>query len=242
MNTVDEFWASFFGLDVSELLSPEPKIVPHAGLQGYHGVWVFRRGFQVIISAPSLLVAELSSALQPLFAMPNHHVTDEILIDLLGERTDKIIGPAFQGFLPEAGFHPVDSPVASRARLLIEQDVRALADLRVACDIEEWEHSDIEPNIKTGRNPVFGCFIDDKLVAAATYRIESGAAFPGLITHPDFRNRGFGRAVLSKAVGHGLNNSLLLLYQTLVANKAAIAAAQSLGFKPYATHLALRLK
>jgi ribosomal protein S18 acetylase RimI-like enzyme len=79
-------------------------------------------------------------------------------------------------------------------------------------------------------------------VAAATYRIESGvAAFPGLITHSEFRGRGYGKVVLSKAVEHGISHDLLMFYQTLLTNKPAIAVAQTLGYRHYATHLAVRL-
>lgn len=233
MKTADQFWASFFGLNVSEYLSPEPKIAPHAGLHNYHGIWLFRRQSQVIVSAPAELVVELSEMLRKV----NHlnGWSDEVLIEKLGHRVQKVIGPAFQGFLAEPDFQPI----ASFARLLQEDDALALAALRAACDEEEWEHSDIE----IGKQPLFGCFTDDRLIAVATYRVALGvAAFPGLITHPDFRGRGYGKAVLSRAIAHALDHELLPLYQTLMANKAAIAVAQSLGYQHYATHLAVRLR
>ena len=227
MKTVDEYWAGFFGVAVSELLSAEPKIVPHAGLQNYQGVWLFRRDPKVVISAPPNLVAVLESH-------PSRCFTDEELIDLLGNKVDRVIGPAFQGFLTQAEFRPR----ASEARLLTKQDEESLHKLQAACDEEQWEHSDIE----IGCEPIWGCYADGLLVAAATYRTEAGAAFSGLITHPQFRRRGFGKAVLSQATEHGLNSNLLMLYQTLVANKPAMAAAQSLGYKLYAMHLAIRLR
>jgi GNAT superfamily N-acetyltransferase len=234
MKSADEFWASFFGLSISEFLLPESRVVPHAGLRDYHGLWLFRRGPKVIISAPPQLVFELTEVFQPLINKTDAYLADEGFIESLGDKVDKAIGPAFQAFLPEEEFHPV----SSEARLLAEQDEYAVEDLRAACDHDEWENSDVE----AGRHPIFGCFIKDQLVAVATYRIEDGAAFPGLITHPHFRGRGFGKSTLSKATEHGLNNNLLMLYQTLLANQAAIAVAQSLGYKPYATHLAIRLK
>ncbi|HEY0076947.1 MAG TPA: GNAT family N-acetyltransferase [Abditibacteriaceae bacterium] len=234
MKTVEEFWAAFFGLDVPDFLSPEPKVVPHVGLQGYCGVWLFRRGSQLIVSAPPLLVSELSAVLQA--KLNNHpiYLDDKEFIASLGGKVDKVIGPAFQGFLLETDFQSVSSD----ARLLTNQDEKALADLRAACEQDEWEHADIEME----RHPLFGCFENECLVAVATYRIESEvAAFPGLITHPEFRGRGYGKAVLSKALEHGVNHDLLMLYQTLLTNKPAIAVAQTLGYRLYATHLAVRL-
>lgn len=57
-----------------------------------------------------------------------------------------------------------------------------------------------------------------------------------------FRGCGYGKAVLSAASQYALDHHLLVLYQTLVSNKPAIAVAQSLGFQPYANHVAVRLR
>jgi GNAT superfamily N-acetyltransferase len=231
METVDEYWASYFGLNAAELLSSEPQVVAHCELQGYQGAWLFRRGAKYIISAPPGLVPALRSVVRE----RGLGLTDDDFIAALGDNVTRVIGPAYQGHLRANDFRPA----VSDARLLSAQDDKALRDLQVACDEEEWDHSDIELE----RHPHFGLFADGRLVAAATYRVERGvAALPGLITHPGFRGRGYGRAVLSAAVQHGLNAGLLMLYQTLVANEPAIAAAQSLGYKPYATHLAVRLQ
>jgi predicted GNAT family acetyltransferase len=162
-------------------------------------------------------------------------LTDEWLLSLPGDEAERVIGPAYQAYLEPANFRPLPST----ARLLTAEDEEALHRLSLACEEEEWESSTIEAD----HQPNFGCFENDQLVAVANYRMWSQtAAMPGVITHPQFRGRGYAKRVLSAATAHGLDNGFLMLYQTLQSNTPAIATAQSLGYQPYASHLAVRLR
>ena len=232
MRKIDEHWAAFFGLSVADFMMSEPKVVPHAQLQGYQGAWLFRRGSPFVISVPPDLVEKIDGELQ---RQSQGTITDQDFVALFGEKVDKVIGPAYQGYLEESDFRPI----TSSARLLLPADDNALRKLAAACDAEEWEHSDIQ----IGQHHNFGNFAGGQLVAVANYQMETKfTAMPGIITHPAYRGQGRGKAVLSAAIEHGLSEGLLMLYQTLVLNKPAVAAAESLGYKQYATHLAVRLR
>jgi len=117
-------------------------------------------------------------------------------------------------------------------------DQAALQQLADACEVDAWEHAGIafdEPH-------VFGCFVDDHVVAAARYRPAWEQTAPiGVVTHPAYRGRGYGRAVVSAATAQGLEAGFIVLYQTLLANAPSVALATGLGYQPYATHLAVRL-
>jgi RimJ/RimL family protein N-acetyltransferase len=63
----------------------------------------------------------------------------------------------------------------------------------------------------------------------------------GIITHPDVRGQGYGRAVVSAISAYGLAADLVPRYQTLAANTPSVAIARALGFTHYATTLAVRL-
>jgi ribosomal protein S18 acetylase RimI-like enzyme len=231
MNRVDEFWAAFFGLDLDDLRAARCRVVPHAQLKGYQAAWIFRRADSVLISVPPEWLEQVQNAVGP----AEETLSDESFVALFGDAMDKVIGPAYQGYLEATNFRPV----ASSARLLCAADSDALRELAAACDDIEWEHAGID----AGGEPNFGLFLDGRLVAAANCQMEGvSAAMPGLIVHPAYRGRGHAKAVLSAACAHGLERDFLMLYQTLVANRAAVAAAQSIGYQPYATHLALRLK
>jgi GNAT superfamily N-acetyltransferase len=231
MRKIDEHWAAFFGLSVADFMMSEPRVVPHAQLQGYEGAWLFRRGSSFVISVPPDLVEKVDGELQ---RASQGTITDQDFVALFGERVDKVIGPAYQGYLEKSDFRPV----TSSARLLLPVDDDALRKLEAACDAAEWEYSDIQ----IGQHPHFGNFAGSQLVAVANYQMEAGEtiAMPGIITHPSYRGRGYGKAVLSAATEHGLRRGFLMLYQTLVLNRSAVAAAESLGYKQYASHLAVR--
>ena len=68
-----------------------------------------------------------------------------------------------------------------------------------------------------------------------------GAVGPGVLTHPDHRGCGRGRAVVSATVAHALAAERLIIYQTLLANRGAVSVADALGFRLYASHVAVRL-
>ena len=68
-----------------------------------------------------------------------------------------------------------------------------------------------------------------------------GASHIGVVTHPAYRGRGYGRAAVSAATARGLEAGFIVLYQTLLANAPSVALATELGYQPYATHLAVQL-
>jgi predicted GNAT family acetyltransferase len=81
----------------------------------------------------------------------------------------------------------------------------------------------------------FGYQIDGKLLSVAgihvyspTYRV---AAIGNITTHPDYRNRGFGKAVTAKLCLSLRENVDIIGLNVKQDNKAALCVYQSLGFK-----------
>ena len=80
------------------------------------------------------------------------------------------------------------------------------------------------------------------MVAAARCRPGWGeTAHVGVVTHPDHRGRGYGRAVVSATTAQALADGFIVLYQTALVNRPSVALATGLGYREYATHLAVRL-
>jgi predicted GNAT family acetyltransferase len=81
------------------------------------------------------------------------------------------------------------------------------------------------------------------LVAVAGYRVWPGSlAHLGVVTHPGYRGRGYGTAVVQRMATEALREGLVPQYRAQMGNGASIAIATALGFEPCATSLALRLK
>ncbi len=230
---VDRHWARYFGLDVARLSDPGVHVTPHVGLGDYAGVWLFRRGASCIVSAPPERLAEL----EPLRDRSVAELGDRETVALLFPEAAAIVGPAFHASVAPDCFVPRRDPLT---RMLQQTDAAAVETLRSACTAEDWEAGG-PPN--PGEGYAAGCFRDDALVALATLRARGAdACDPCVVTHPAWRAQGCGTAAVSAAVQHALDRDLLTLYLTLVANAPAVALARALGFDPYATHLAVRLR
>src|SRR4030095_16122846 len=148
---------------------------------------------------------------------------------ILGVDASAGIGPAFQGSREPARLR---REASGRAPPLAEHDRAALAALRASCSAKDWEHAGLDHTAP----PLFGAFAGPDLAAVAGLRERGGGACdPCVLAHPAQRGRGLARGALGAAVAHALGEEKLVLYQTLLANGAALALARRLGFEAYAT-------
>lgn len=114
-------------------------------------------------------------------------------------------------------------------RELTASDAEAAAALCIKVGPEEWN----EAGMSTGVD--FGHFQDQLLVAAANLGEWGGVPSLGVLTHPDWRGRGLGRAVVRRATVHALQRSDLIQYRARVSNAASVALASRAGFFHYGT-------
>jgi len=230
----DQFWAEFLGVDASEWASRGVSVRPHVGLVGYCGVWCFSRASRTVVSAPGGWVASLSAKLEG--CEPEALFDETFLLALLGNDFEGLIGPAFQGCLEAGRFRPVAS---TSVRFIGPDDAEAVKRFRADCG-DEWDNSS---GLDEVTNHMAAYFDGNRIAAMAGFRPWNGyAGDPCVLTHPEFRRRGYGAAVVSAVVGAALADGKLLLYQTLEANRGAVQIALNLGYDQYARHLAVRLK
>jgi GNAT superfamily N-acetyltransferase len=226
-------WAAFFGLSPVAFLVPGIQVVAHHELADYHGVWLFRHHASLCISVPPDLVESIQ-------AVVSGYTVESLFSEagvraLLGPRIERIIGPAYQGYIDQPHFR---SLAHHGVCALGGPDQPALRQLADACEVEAWEHAGIavdEPHL-------FGCFVEGHLAAVARYRPAwAEAAHIGVVTHPAYRGRRYGSAVVSAATAQALEAGFIVLYQTLRANAPSVALASGLGYQAYASHVAVRL-
>jgi GNAT superfamily N-acetyltransferase len=230
---VAAYWASFLGCTPQQLTIPGTWVRPHAGLADYQGAYLFRRGESCIVSVPDPLLATVTAQLAGLPAASSFDIVR--LRQVFGDAIERIVGPAWQGYLRADDFRPVAGP---NVRQLTAEDDAALRRLAEACGEQEWEP------IGIGRSEqvVFGAFVGDTLVAAGMGEPRAATLLHiGIITHAAYRSQGHGRAVVSAISAYGLDVGLVPRYQALVANSPSVAIASALGFSHYAETLAVRL-
>jgi GNAT superfamily N-acetyltransferase len=100
----------------------------------------------------------------------------------------------------------------------------------------EWLHQGVDARhrwyVELEHSAAFGCFHEGKLVAAAAHFVfdEYGVAAAGVLTHADYRRRGFGAAVVSAAVEWALQRGLVVEWCTTAKNLGSLGIVKRLGF------------
>lgn len=230
----DRFWANFLGLTPSDWQVPGVSVSAHRGLGDYNGLWSFRHGERVAVSAPPAWLERLRALVEgvPLPRLSEPGCWQE----LLGDDCARVIGPAYQGCLDPLGFRASADP----AVCAIEGDASATrAEFRQTMDDEAWADGGLEkaPDFVAVRREA------GQAVAMCGYRAWSAdAGDPCVLVHPQFRGRGYGSAVVSAVVARALLAGKTLLYQTLESNLGAVGIAAKLGFQQYGRHVAVRLR
>ena len=216
----------------SALQNPGVVITAHRQLAGYSGVWFFVRGHSAVVSAPPDWVARLERSCGSTVAEELRSTA--AATRALGHAAGEVVGPSFQGWLAVARFRAVPSDGVHR----IADREAILASFRSACSSTEWEHGGIDSRSAE----VWASFREEKAVALGQLRPHpDGAVDPGVVTHPAHRSQGHALRLVSAMAQEALAAGQLLLYQTLLSNRPAVALAQRLGFEQYATLLAVRL-
>ena len=91
-----------------------------------------------------------------------------------------------------------------------------------------------EPGFEPGET--VGIEADGRLVAAAGYEVwDERIAHISVVTHPDYRSRGLGQAVVSRATDRALDAGLWPQYRTLDAWPWSVALAEGLSFERFAS-------
>lgn len=229
-----QYWQVYLGL--TEGL-PESGLlfIPHAkSLADYWGMYAFKRGDALIFSVPESVLNEFKTRLEPLSLTESWSASK--LQTLFTDYSERVIGPAYQGWLEPERFR---FEAVNNVRLLRVQDQFALLDLKHACPQLDWEHSDIKLEDKN----LFGYFLEDRLltVAKAIYWQEDVINL-GVVCHPDYRGKRFAEACLGAVIKGALELNQLVLYQTLLSNTPALKLAEKLGFQSYSESIAIRFK
>lgn len=187
--TVCRYWADRLGVSSDAFENSGIAVGPaHEG-----GIQLFRRGEKVVIGAPELHVEQLQQRFDELATLElgNSDAIRKWLTDI--DVVKRVIGPTFYGYTDRETFTPVES----NARALTVDDESAYNAFQAAIPDDEWERGG------TGfvAGETVGRFVDNKLVSLAGYeRWDDLIAHVSVVTHPEYRDEGHGRAVDRKSV------------------------------------------
>jgi GNAT superfamily N-acetyltransferase len=231
--TLDNYWSDFFACPLTLFARATTRVVPHAGLGDYRGIFLFRRRHALIISVPpadhAIYLARFAGFTVAAF--------DDVaaLTKQIPAAIGRVIGPAWISYADATTFRPHRH---GTARLLTDEDEHAFHMLEAACPPLDWEHG----GSAFGGRAVAGQFIGDALVALAGYeRWGEQIAHIAVVTRPEYRGRSYGKSVVSLLAQTVLTVGLIPQYRTLGANAPSMAIGAALGFCAYAESIAIRL-
>ena len=229
LSIVDAYWATQFGCSPEELFAPPLRVLTHGPeLADYRGVLALFRNGSAIVSIPP----DHAEPLRALLAAIPNGCSPETLVSALRSISVAVLGPAFLGYAEAV------SPEVHPARVLSLDDATALDAMERSFDPIEWEHGGSRI-----QDPCSAVFVGPQIAALAGYQVWGGTiAHISIITHPDFRGRGFGRSAVAHLARRAITAGLVPQYRTLDSNRPSLRIADELGFARYATSLAVRLK
>lgn len=235
LDLLDDYWSRFLGLPDGQLRPAAPRVVVHAELGGYAGMYAQSFGAAPVVSLPEWAVVGYGSAAAD--AAGAGLVDDPRWGGVFGGLLERVIGPAEIRYADAGTLRPASRD--ARVRLLDAADEPALQRLKGACSQTEWEHGGRE----LGTHVVAGVFVEDELVAVAGYEVWDGAiAHIGIVTHPAHRGRGLGAGAVHHVARAALRSGLVPQYRALVSNTPSLRIAERLGFVLCARSLAVRLR
>lgn len=228
-------WADRLGCTLTDLTYSNLIVRHHSeNFEGYNGVYCFYNGTTCVISAPPKYVLRIEKTVKALH--PKEAFDVDLIVQAIGIRQPKVIGPAYQGYVDtDTSLQPPSSTVVDletdRHRVLLEE-------LRNSCAEIEWEHSAIDEQ----RLPILLCMNGERAVSAGSWRRDSsGCLSIGIISHPAFRGKGHAKAVVSALTRRGLASGAIMHYQTLESNTPSVGIAQSLRYERLARTMAIRI-
>jgi len=235
LRTIDDFWSNDVGCSRKQLRADRNVVVAHPDRYAdFMGIFNLMVGTAPLISLPRDRYASLAGAAHTWSA--SDAFDGARLRFLIGEGIDSIIGPAFIGYTEPGSFHAIAAP---GTELLNNTHAAAVSALRAACAPEDWEHGGGD----LGANSRVGLFVGKKLAALAGYTLwGESIAHLSIVTHPAYRQCGYGSAAVSKMTAILLDRGLVPQYRALESNGASLKIAAKLGFARYATSVTVRLR
>lgn len=235
LHDIDAHWSGVLGRDVNALPAGRCAVGGHSpALSAFRGVYAWARGEGCVLSAPGDVMMDAARAAGG--KTPAEIIDGNDLAAAFGDRVELVVGPASVRYADVSDFLLQEE---QGARPLTPADNDALRELSVEVGEDAWENS----GIAFDRVPIFGIYVKDALVAAASYeRWGERILHVGVVTHPEHRGQGYGLGVAAATTAHALEAGGIAQWQTLESNAPSVSIAKHLGFKPYCRTLAVRLK
>lgn len=232
---IDQHVADALGLRTEDL--HRPQVLVHRSPRSDRAIDLYRIGAVCLVLAPDEDLERLRVETAGL--APDEAFTRTVAARLAAPDST-VLGPSWHGYVDGTSFRGRRDERVVR----VDRDDDRLAALRDACAPEDWSEGGfaVDPAATDAdTTPLYGLVEDDGLAAAGNMTAWRGAPGDvGLVTHPDRRREGLGRAVAATMVDDWLPAQGVIRYRALATNAASLAVAAALGFEGYGANILVR--
>jgi len=227
---VNGYWAKRFSCTHEDFARPGRLVVEDEEFA--------RSGDCYIYHINKLTVVRIAPSLAERVGLPDGRGRNSVSVganelrSLVGEGYQVDVGREFlYYYLDPREFKPYAAAGDFTARRLYpEDDNMHLLSLYYACTEDDLDEAEIyidEPD-----PVIYGIFDEGQLVAYASHRYwEKIIADIGVLTHPDYRSRGLGKAVVSELCEWCIQNGVVPMYRVYGDHTHSRRIPQALGFK-----------
>lgn len=222
-----ENWATYFGYPVEITDQPGTTLLPESKYEGEKVVALWHIKNHTFAQLDPNFYSQLDIIIKEL---PAHTAITGAQIEnvwgkeLISSRDSGFMYYLFPPDMPN--YHP-HSPFILRQ--LTEADTDHMSALQAANTPEDVD----EAYVEVTHEIAFGCFQGNQLVAAASGYERTGFLDLGVLTHPDFRKKGLGKAVVGATCEWAHQKGMIAQYRHNALNISSQNVALSLNFRKY---------
>lgn len=219
-------WATYFGCPVETTEQPGTTLLPESKYEGDKVIALWHIGKHTFIQLDPTFYSQLEALVTK---TPNASLTGEQIENAWGREaiSSRDTGFLYYLFPPDLPNYQPPSPFTLRQ--LTEADADLMSALQAANTPEDVDEAFVEVTHEIA----FGCFHGDQLVAAASGYERTGFLDLGVLTHPDFRKKGLGKAVVGAACDWANQKGMIAQYRHNALNINSQNVATSLNFRKY---------
>jgi GNAT superfamily N-acetyltransferase len=228
-------WSRRFDCAVEDLRQPGTVLMTDEQFAGSGAIHIWQIGERAFARLDPAVLEEVNRAKDHLPATTALNL--DALKATLGVGRIHRSEDSLLHYLYPPDFQAHDVPLPFVVRQLGLGDAEALAKMKAGCTPGEVDMGEVSVQDEVG----FGCFDGDALASVATGFWLTGFMDIGVLTHPGYRRKRLGKAVVSALCAWCLERAIIAQYRCLVTNAGSHSIARALHFRRYFTQQSIYL-
>jgi len=226
-NTIYQNWTYHFGYPIETAQQTGTTLLPESKYEGDKIIALWYIGKHTFVQLDPAFHSQLDELVKNLPA--NTSLTGEHIQKAWddGAILSRDIGLNYYLFPQDLPDYIPPPPFTLRQ--LTEADAGVMSALHDANTPEDVD----EGYVEVTHQIAFGCFLDGQLVSASSGYERTGFMDIGVLTHPDFRKKGLGKAVVGALCDWSNQHNVIAQYRHNILNAGSQNVAESLNFKLY---------